>query len=424
MTFIADLHIHSHFSRATSSDLTPKTLAFWAQKKGITVIGTGDFTHPGWLVELEESLVEAEGGLYRLRADLEKEVGANLPPSCRSATRFLLSGEISCIYKREGKTRKVHNIVLMPDFEAVSRLNDRLSRIGNLHADGRPILGLDSRDLLEIVLETSDRSFFIPAHIWTPWFSLFGSKSGFDRIEECFADLTPHIHALETGLSSDPPMNRRLSALDSYVLVSNSDAHSPAKLGREANLFDTMLDYDHMLEAMRRRDGFEGTVEFFPEEGKYHLDGHRKCGVKLHPAETREKNALCPKCGKPLTVGVLHRVYELSDRENPSASMAFSSLIPLSEILSEVLDCGPLSKKVKAAYEALLVRLGPEMDILMQKPLDEIHRAGGPLLSEAIGRMREGRVFREEGYDGEYGVIRLFEKSEKQTLSGRKVFGA
>jgi DNA helicase II / ATP-dependent DNA helicase PcrA len=413
MTFIADFHIHSHFSRATSQDLVPEVLSVWAQKKGIQLIGTGDFTHPGWLKELQEKLVEAENGLYRLRPDLEKGTEAKVPSSCRAVTRYLLSGEIGCIYKRAGKTRRVHNLVLMPDFDAVIRLNDRLNRIGNLHSDGRPILGLDSRELLEIVLETSDRSFFIPAHIWTPWFSLFGSRSGFDRIEECFDDLTPHIHALETGLSSDPFMNRRLSALDPYVLVSNSDAHSPAKLGREANLFDTHLDYDHLLKAMIQKTGFEGTIEFFPEEGKYHLDGHRKCRTRLLPAQTMERKGLCPVCGKPITVGVLHRVYELSDREAPAALWPFWSLIPLTEILSEILDCGPSSKKVAAAYGDLLGRLGPEMVILMDTPPEDIDQAGIPLLAEAVRRMREGRVIKEEGYDGQYGVIRLFDKSDE-----------
>lgn len=419
MKFIADLHIHSHFSRATSRDLTPMDLAFWAQRKGIAVLGTGDFTHPGWITELRENLVEAENGLFRLAPELEQQVDARLPPSCRASIRFVLSGEISCIYKRGGKTRKVHNLILLPDFGTVERLNDRLGRIGNLHSDGRPILGLDSRDLLEIVLGVSDRSFFIPAHIWTPWFSLFGSKSGFDLIEECFADLTPHIHALETGLSSDPSMNRLLSALDPYVLVSNSDAHSCAKLGREANLFETDLDYDCLRKAMTGQNGFLGTIEFFPEEGKYHLDGHRKCGQKLHPRETREREGLCPRCGKPLTIGVLHRVYEMSDREFSSAQPPFSSLIPLPEILSEILDCGAGSKKVSAAYEELLARLGPEIPVLMEVPPETVDRAGGPLLAEAIRRMRKGRVFREEGYDGEYGVIRLFDQAEISALRGQ-----
>src|SRR5512136_922706 len=419
MRFIADLHIHSHFSRATSKSLVPEDLFVWAQKKGITVIGTGDFTHAGWLSELQKKLEPAENGLYQLKPELQKILSDRVPESCSSPVRFVLSGEISCIYKRGGRTRKIHNLILMPNFESVEELNGRLSRIGNLKSDGRPILGLDSRDLLEIVLETSDRSFFIPAHIWTPWFSLFGSNSGFDAIEECFGDLTGHIHALETGLSSDPPMNRRLSALDDYLLVSNSDAHSPEKLGREANLFDTPLDYDSLLKAMTEQTGFEGTIEFFPEEGKYHYDGHRKCRVSLNPSETRRRNGLCPKCGKPVTVGVLHRVYELADREAPKLPKPFYSVIPLPEILSEILDCGPSAKKVTGTYEELLASLGPELHILMDAPSKNIERAGGRLLAEAIDRMRESKVIRKEGYDGEYGVIRLFEESEKETLSGQ-----
>jgi DNA helicase II / ATP-dependent DNA helicase PcrA len=419
MRFIADLHIHSHFSRATSKSLVPEDLFVWAQKKGITVIGTGDFTHAGWLSELQEKLQPAENGLYQIKPELQKRLADRVPRSCSSPVRFMLSGEISCIYKRGGRTRKIHNLILMPDFESVKDLNERLSRIGNLKSDGRPILGLDSRDLLEIVLETSDRSFFIPAHIWTPWFSLFGSNSGFDAIEECFGDLTGHIHALETGLSSDPLMNRRLSALDNYLLVSNSDAHSPEKLGREANLFDTPLDYDSLLKAMTKQTGFEGTIEFFPEEGKYHFDGHRKCRLSLHPSQTRSYNGLCPKCGKPVTVGVLHRVYELADREAPKLPKAFFSIIPMPEIISEILACGPSAKKVTAAYEELLAALGPELHILMDAPSKDIERLGSPLLAEAIDRMRETRVIRQEGYDGEYGVIRLFEEAEKPTLRGQ-----
>ena len=419
MRFIADLHIHSHFSRATSKSLVPEDLFVWAQKKGITVIGTGDFTHAGWLSELQEKLQPAENGLYQLKPELQKTLAERIPRSCSSPVRFVLSGEISCIYKRGGRTRKIHNLILMPDFESVKDLNARLSRIGNLKSDGRPILGLDSRDLLEIVLETSDRSFFIPAHIWTPWFSLFGSNSGFDSIDECFGDLAENIHALETGLSSDPPMNRRLSALDDYLLVSNSDAHSPEKLGREANLFDTSLDYDSLLNAMTEKTGFEGTIEFFPEEGKYHYDGHRKCRLSLHPSQTRSTKGICPKCGKPVTVGVLHRVYELADREAPKLPKPFYSIIPLSEILSEILGCGPSAKKVTAAYEELLAALGPELYILMDSPSKDMERLGGPLLAEALDRMRETRVIRQEGYDGEYGVIRLFEEAEKMTLRGQ-----
>jgi DNA helicase-2/ATP-dependent DNA helicase PcrA len=419
MKFIADLHIHSRFSRATSLDLDPEHLSLWAQKKGITVIGTGDFTHPGWIRELQGKLAQADNGLYKLKPELEVAIEKEVPSSCKNPSLFLLSGEISCIYKRGGQTRKIHHLILMPDFDSAMRFNKALDRIGNITSDGRPILGLDSRDLLEMALEASDRTFFIPAHIWTPWFSLFGSKSGFNEIEECFGDLTPHVHALETGLSSDPPMNRRLSSLDRYLLVSNSDAHSPSKLGREANLFDTGLDYDSMINAMVSKEGFDGTIEFFPEEGKYHMDGHRKCEVMLSPPETREHNGLCPRCGKAITVGVLNRVEELADRERPEISKPFYSLIPLNEILSEIYDCGPATKKVISVYDELLSSLGPELAILMNAPLKDIQHKGGMLLAEAVQRMRTGRVIRQEGYDGEYGVIRLFNDTEKAELTGQ-----
>jgi DNA helicase-2/ATP-dependent DNA helicase PcrA len=419
MTFIADLHIHSRFSRATSRSLDAEELFFWAAKKGISVVGTGDITHPEWLKELRERLVEAEDGLFRLRPDSEKPILGKLPPLCRKFPRFMLSGEISCIYKKDGHTRKLHHLVLLPDFGAAERFNSRLDKIGNIKSDGRPILGLDSRDLLEIVLEIDDRAFFIPAHIWTPWFSLFGSKSGFDSIEACFEDLAGHIHALETGLSSDPPMNRLLSALDSHILVSNSDAHSASKLGREANLFDTERAYDPMIRAMTDGVGFKGTIEFYPEEGKYHLDGHRKCAVRMEPWETHEAEGRCPKCGAPVTVGVLSRVEELADREEPELQRPFFSLIPLCEILSELFSCGPNTKKVSAAYEDLLAKLGPELEILMSIPIEHIEEAGGPILARAVGRMRDNKVIRQGGYDGEYGVIRVFVPSEIDQLAGQ-----
>ena len=415
MKFLADLHIHSHFSRATSKTLDPEHLALWAQKKGIKVIGTGDLTHPGWIAELKDKLIETGSGLYRLRPDLQKIVDSQAPPSCAGPALFMLTGEISCIYKKNGKTRKTHHLVFMPDMASALKLNTRLSRIGNLLSDGRPILGLDSKILLETILETKETAFFVPAHIWTPWFSVFGSRSGFDTLEECFEDMTCHIHALETGLSSDPAMNRRISALDNYLLVSNSDAHSPAKLGREANIFETGLEYGRMIQAMTDGHGFSGTIEFYPEEGKYHLDGHRKCGVMLQPEETRKCNGICPVCGKPLTIGVLHRVDDLSDCKvprSPELSRDFFSLIPLTEILSELLKCGPATKKVATFYESLLSKLGPELPILMDIPLSDIGEAGGPVLKEAIHRLRMNRVVCEEGYDGLYGRIRLFHDSE------------
>ena len=419
MKFVADLHIHSHFSRATSRALDPEHLSLWAQKKGVGVVGTGDFTHPGWVSELQDKLIEAEEGLYQLRPDLHNAVYSQVPSSCHSTTRFLLSGEISCIYKKNAKTRKVHHLILMPDMASVLKLNKRLAQIGNISSDGRPILGLDSRNLLEITLEISERAFFIPAHIWTPWFSIFGSKSGFDTLEECFEDLTGHIHALETGLSSDPPMNRRISSLDHYVLVSNSDAHSPGKLGREANLFDTHMDYHHMVQALTDGNGFLGTIEFFPEEGKYHLDGHRKCQLRLHPKQTYALQGICPVCGRQVTVGVLNRVEELSDRHTPVLSKDFFSLITLPVVLSELLGCGPSTKKVMSFYERLLSKLGPELNILMHTPLSDIEAAAGPLLAEAVRRMRQNHVIRTGGYDGEFGTIRLFEDSERQAVAGQ-----
>ena len=420
MKFIADLHVHSHFSRATSRTLDPEHLSLWAQKKGITVVGTGDFTHPGWVSELRDKLIETEPGLYGLKPAVREKITSQVPLSCHSPTRFLLSGEISCIYKKNGKTRKVHHLILMPDMASVSRLNDRLDQIGNITSDGRPILGLDSRDLLEIILEVTEDAFFIPAHIWTPWFSVFGSKSGFDSLEECFEDLTGYIHALETGLSSDPSMNRLISALDDYLLVSNSDAHSPQKLGREANIFDTDLDYNSIIHSMTDGRGFNGTVEFYPEEGKYHLDGHRKCKVRLQPEETEACQGICPVCGRPLTFGVLNRIHELSDRDTPSRlSKDFFSLIPLTEILSEIFNCGPATKKVMSHYEMLLLELGPEIRILMDISLSDIEASGGPVLSEAIKRMRNNQVIRHGGYDGEYGKIHLFGDFEKETIAGQ-----
>ncbi|MBN1672931.1 MAG: UvrD-helicase domain-containing protein [Kiritimatiellae bacterium] len=415
MAFYADLHIHSKYSRATSRDCDLEHLAFWAARKGISVIGTGDFTHPAWFGEIQEKLVPAEPGLFCLRADLQRAVERELGVLLQDPTRFALQVEISTIYKKHDKTRKVHHVVFVPDLEQADRFRQSLGRIGNITSDGRPILGLDSRDLLEITLECGDGAFLIPAHIWTPWFSPLGSKSGFDDIAHCYADLTEHIFAVETGLSSDPPMNWRLSRLDAYRLVSNSDAHSPGKLGREACVFESAMDYFAMRDALRTGEGYGGTVEFFPEEGKYHMDGHRKCGVCLDPAETRKHNGLCPVCGKALTVGVMSRVDALADRPEgrpPPGAARFRSLIPLCEILAEIRQVGAGSKGVRQAYDDLLSRLGTELFILEHAPADELERAGGAMLAEAVLRMREGRVIRQPGFDGEYGVIRLFTPDE------------
>ncbi len=413
MQLVADLHIHSHYSRATSKDLTFEHLARWAQLKGVHIVGTGDIAHPGWLAEMCARLEPAEPGLYRLKDDLAAAVQAHVPPACQGPVRFLLAGEISNIYKKAGATRKVHHVVFAPDLDAVERLQGRLERIGNIRSDGRPILGLPSRDLLEVALETDPRCCLIPAHIWTPWFALLGSKSGYDSVAQCFEDLTPHIFALETGLSSDPPMNWRVSALDGYTLVSNSDAHSPQKLAREATLFDCDLAYDALFDALRSGDParFMGTVEFFPEEGKYHLDGHRACGVCWAPQETLAHGGLCSVCGKPVTVGVMHRVELLADRPvggRPERVHPFHSLVPLPEVLAQVHGAGPASKQVTHEYEKLLAKLGPELRILLETPLEEIRLAGGERLAQGIERMRRGEVDAQGGYDGEYGVIRLF----------------
>ncbi len=423
MDYIADLHTHSPYSRATSPEGTLSGLAAWARVKGIQVIATGDFTHPGWFRSLREELAPAEPGLFRLKD--EGTIVSPLPgvAPAQSPVRFLLSAEISSIYKRHGSVRKVHNLLYVPDFASAERLNAALAGIGNIESDGRPILGLDSRDLLEILLTQAPEGFLVPAHVWTPWFSLFGSRSGFDTIEACFGDLTPHVFALETGLSSDPAMNRLISSLDRFALISNSDCHSPAKLGREVNLFSTDLDFFSLREAIRanRADTFRATVEFFPEEGKYHADGHRACHVRLDPLETRRLGLACPVCGKPLTVGVLHRVMELADREQPlyrEEAPGVFSLIPLPEVLGEILGTGPASKKVMEQYGRTIARFGSEFSLLLWAPIDEIRQASG-ILGEAVERMRSGRVIRKPGYDGEFGVIRVFEDGELARLAGQ-----
>lgn len=427
MKFIADFHIHSHYSRATSSELTFEHLHKWAQLKGVQVVGSGDLTHPGWLQEMREKLEPAEEGLFRLKEDCVRAMQPEVFTACQQPVRFILSGEISNIYKKHDKTRKNHNVVFLPSFEAVEKFQNTLEKIGNIRSDGRPILGLDARDLLEIVLETDLQAYLIPAHIWTPWFSLFGSKSGFDSIEECFEELTPHIFALETGLSSDPLMNWRLSALDRYTLVSNSDAHSPQKLAREANLFNTELSYPAIFEALKHRnpETFLGTIEFFPEEGKYHYDGHRKCNICWDPETTRKHNGICPVCGKNVTVGVMHRVAALADREEgakPDDAAPFYSLIPLPEILAEAYNIGSTSKRVQQSYEYLLTQLGSEVAILQETPLEDIERIGGGLLAEGIRRMRTGKVNAEAGYDGEYGVIKLFDDQERKSFTTQMGF--
>ena len=424
MIFSADFHIHSRFSLATSKKLDFEKLYIAAQLKGITVVGTGDFTHPKWFAEIEQKLEPAEPGLFRLKKDISQHCDAMVPPACHQKVRFMLVTEISCIYKKKDKTRKNHNLIFLPDLHAVERFNSTLDKVGNIKSDGRPILGLDAKDLLDILLNTDDNGFFVPAHIWTPWFSVLGSKSGFDTIDECFEDLTADIYALETGLSSDPPMNWRVSSLDRFTLISNSDAHSPNKLGREANLFNTDLSYFSILSSIRsgNPDAFIGTVEFFPEEGKYHLDGHRKCNIQMQPKETLRHRGNCPECGKPLTLGVLYRVEALSDRpENFQLENrpTYTNLVPLNEVLAEIMGFGPATKRVMNTYRSLLERFGSEFNILLRISDGELEENGIPLLGEAIKRMRQGQISLSPGYDGLFGSIKIFEPDEREKLMGQ-----
>ena len=420
--YIADLHIHSKYSRATSRECVPEYLDLWARRKGIDIVGTGDFTHPAWREELNEKLVPAEEGLYTLREEYR------LHDACTDGLRrprFVVTGEISSIYKKGGRVRKVHNVILLPSLEAAETLAQKLEAIGNIHSDGRPILGLDCRDLLEITLEACPDAVFIPAHIWTPHFSLFGAFSGFDTIEECFEDLTPHIHALETGLSSDPPMNWRLSALDGYHLISNSDAHSPSKLGREANLLDIPLSYPALSHALQTGEGLAGTIEFFPEEGKYHYDGHRNCNLCLSPAEAERYGGICPVCGRKLTIGVQHRVEQLADRDGDARAPGanpFESLAPLPEVIAGSTGLSATGSKVAAQYESMLRQLGPEFPILREIAPEDIESAAGPCVAEGIRRLRAGKVERSPGYDGAYGKIQLLRPDEIDALNGQISF--
>ncbi len=428
MPFLADFHIHSHYSRATTKQLNPENLDYWSRIKGLQVIGTGDCVHPGWLNELRENLEPAGNGLYRIKPQWQLSAVS----SSRLADTplyFQLTVEISSIYKRAGRVRKVHNICVLPDFDAAERFQAKLDAIGNIRSDGRPILGLDSRNLLEMLLESSPDAYLIPAHIWTPWFSVLGSQSGFDSIEECFGDLTPHIFALETGLSSDPAMNRVCSFLDRFRLVSNSDAHSPQKLGREANLFETDLSFTSIRNALRDDNGgFLGTIEFFPHEGKYHYDGHRKCNICWDPLQTLEHGGRCSGCGKPVTRGVLYRVAELADRPAEQATMGkqrYYSITPLPELVAETLGKkSTTSRSVSEEYHRLIAHLGSEFHILLFADLGEVQRVGGEVLAEGIRRLRQGEVITEPGYDGEFGKVRVFRPGETAHLPQLSLFTA
>ena len=405
MQLIADLHIHSRFSRATSPTTDLPALAHWAKVKGIDLLGTGDFTHPQWYKTLKENLTPEGNGLYRY-----------------DQTLFMLTVEVAAIWSQGGRVRKVHLVILAPSMEAIARINHELGQIGNLSADGRPILGISAERLVEAVWNAESAAEVIPAHIWTPWFSVFGSRSGFDSLEECFGRYTDRIFAIETGLSSDPPMNERLSCLDSLTLVSNSDAHSPSKLGREATLFDlSKPSYDGIITAMKERDPahFLGTIEFYPQEGKYHYDGHRACGVVLSPREAMACNNLCPVCGKPLTIGVMHRVEELADRpegEGPALRVPYRSLVPLEEIIAQALQIGTNTKGVTREYERLIARYGSEFRVLLDLPEEDLRKGTPSGILQGIMKVRKGDLNIEPGYDGVYGkvTIPLDVKEDKQ----------
>lgn len=400
MEFIADFHIHSKYSRATSRDMDVQHIAEWAKLKGITLMGTGDFTHHLWLEELKANLEDLGNGLFK-----------------HNGVYFILSSEISSIYSKNGRTYRIHNMVLSPSLKTTDKINATLARYGNLASDGRPILGLDAAELARIIFDIDENCMVIPGHIWTPWFSLFGSMSGFDRIEDCFEDQTSKIFALETGLSSDPAMNWRLSSLDRFALVSNSDSHSPSKIGREANIFDCSLDYQTIREVLKTKDKkrFLYTIEFFPEEGKYHFDGHRLCGIRFSPAETRQHHGLCPKCGKPVTVGVMNRVEHLADRPEgfiPAQGIPYKNLIPLEEIMAEAKGVNKGSVAVEREYRGLVGKFGNEFNILVKASEAELLSGLPRRLAEGVLRMRKAQVEVQAGFDGEYGKISVFSGAE------------
>ncbi len=419
MKFIADLHIHSKYSRATSKIMILEELDRWADDKGIKVMATGDFTHPQWLEEIKEKLEPAEPGLFKLKEKFKlKTIKGTF-----ADTRFFLSTEISGIYSKGNKVRRIHNLVFLPDIETVEKINTQLSWIGNLKSDGRPILGLDSEELAKIVFNSNPEAAIVPAHVWTPWFSVFGSMSGFNSLEECFGKYTDKIFAIETGLSSDPAMNWRLSKLDNVSLISNSDSHSLERIGREANIFDTELSYQGIINTIKSRDKgkFIATVEFFPEEGKYHFDGHRACNISFSPEETKEHKGVCPVCGRKLTIGVMNRVDELADRPagyQDEKRTPFYNLVPLDEVISAVYGVGVASKKVKGEYENLIKTFRNEFSILLEVPIDEIKKSVNPQIAEGIKRVRERKLYIEPGYDGEYGKIKIFREEEKVSSTG------
>ena len=404
--FVADFHVHSRYSRACSKELSVQELAKWAKIKGIGVLGTGDFTHPLWLQELNETLRATGNGLFEYQG-----------------TRFILTSEVNTLFYKGGKAHQIHHVLFAPSLEAVERINQELESFGSLSVDGRPTLQMEAWRLVDVLLGIEPRCLIVPAHAWTPWFAIFGSTSGFDTVEECFEHQAKNIFALETGLSSDPAMNWRLKALDRYTLISNSDAHSARRIGREANVFDCAMDYDAIVGAIRAKDRTKllYTLEFFPEEGKYHFDGHRQCRVRLSPKETKQQNFRCPTCGRKVTVGVMHRVEALADRPEgvlPENAIPFRHVVALEEIIADALGVGVGTQTVEREYQNLIYQCGTEFDVLLSVSEETLRKATQARVADGVLRMREGRVNVEPGYDGEYGKIRIFDERETATPVG------
>jgi len=417
MKYIADLHIHSKYSRACSKQLEVPVIEAWCKKKGVDIISTADFTHPAWFSHLQENLEPAEEGLYKLKGSDGK-------------VRFLCATEISCIYTQGGRGRRLHVCILAPSLEVVAKINKELEKRNfNIKSDGRPIIGLSAKELAKLVLDIDSKCMVIPAHAWTPWFGVLGSKSGFDSLEECFEEMTPHIYAIETGLSSDPAMNWRCSMLDDITLISNSDAHSPSNIAREANVFDfDKPSYNKVCEAIKTGDPkkFLYTIEFYPQEGMYYADGHRDCGVSFSPEQTERAKGICPQCKKKLTIGVLNRVDNLADKKEgrrPKKFIPYKSLVGLDDIIAESLNVkGRKSKKVLSEYKKLISKGGSELNILLKLSYDKLKQFASPMIAEGIKRNREGQVYIKPGFDGQYGQVTLFSEKEKKLGEQKRLF--
>lgn len=411
MNTIVDLHMHSHFSRATSPNLTVEGIAKFGALKGVDVIATGDITHPKWIEEIERKTEEDGSGFFRLR-------DTSVQRTLKNDIRFTLFGEVASVYTKGGKGRRIHTLFGVSSLAAAKKVNKKLEQLGfNITYDGRPIIGLDVKELAKMYLDADSQALIIPAHIWTPWFSLFGSKSGFDSIEECFEEMSEYVYAIETGLSSDPEMNWRVSNLDTTTILSNSDAHSPQKIGREANVFGwNDVTYSSLYESVKQNSQLNYTIEFYPEEGKYHLDGHRKCEVRLEPKETKKHKGKCPTCGLPLVIGVMNRVEELADqtvKESKHPKVPFKHIIPLPEIIASSFGCGVNTKQVNTEFEKMVENIGTEFHILLDADMKEIEDVANPLVAEGIKRMRAGTVHIEPGYDGVFGVVEVFTEQER-----------